>query len=232
MKPVRINRLNIGKVPWIVGTVSTARALERIPAIRKRAFDLVEVRLDRIGCKTLDWDVRCQAIEKKGIPVLLTIRSHREGGGWIGKDSPRLLLYKVMLPHVSAIDVEINSRIFNEAARVAHRAGKMIIGSFHDFRRTPPARVLRRIIASGRKKGADIVKLAVWIRSKADVQTLSSLFEKDQRPLCLIGMGPRGASSRVDLVKAGSCLTYGFVDRTAAPGQISCRELAARLRKK
>ena len=41
----------------------------------------------------------------------------------------------------------------------------------------------------------------------------------------------RGAAARVRLARAGSCLTYGYVDRPAAPGQPSCRELARKLRR-
>ena len=42
-------------------------------------------------------------------------------------------------------------------------------------------------------------------------------------------MGPLGPASRLSLARAGSCLTYGFVDESNAPGQVSSAELMQKL---
>ena len=115
--------------------------------------------------------------------------------------------------------------------RPARKAGTVVIGSHHDFERTPKVSVLKDVVRRGRRAGVDIVKIATFIRRAEDVFVLLELLgEVDGGPLCLIGMGPLGLQTRIRLACDGSCLTYGFVDRPAAPGQWSCGELVARLR--
>jgi 3-dehydroquinate dehydratase type I len=132
---------------------------------------------------------------------------------------------------VSAVDIEARSPIFRAVAAAARRGRRLVIGSFHDFKRTPRAAVLGRIVRRARAGGADVVKIATFIRRASDVAVLEGLLRKSRGPLCAIGMGPRGVRSRVSLACAGSCLVYGYVDRPAAPGQMSCRELGRRLKK-
>ena len=54
--------------------------------------------------------------------------------------------------------------------------------------------------------------------------------ESHQTPLALMGMGVEGLETRLTLPPAGSKLTYGYLDKPAAPGQPSCKALAQRLR--
>ncbi len=69
------------------------------------------------------------------------------------------------------------------------------------------------------------------IHSQADVDCLKALLAAPRRqPLCVIGMGENWARLRVDLARLGSCLAYGYLDSSAAPGQISAAELAQALR--
>ena len=77
-----------------------------------------------------------------------------------------------------------------------------------------------------------MVKIATMIRADADIATLRALLaDAASGPLCLLGMGDRGAESRVSLAAEGSCLTYGFFDVANAPGQLSSAELRKRLDK-
>nr|URC24566.1 major capsid protein [Myoviridae environmental samples] len=50
------------------------------------------------------------------------------------------------------------------------------------------------------------------------------------KPLCVIGMGALAQKTRVAFSTQGSCLTYGFLDASTAPGQMSAAELTTRLR--
>ncbi len=230
MQSPRIGKVSLGRKTRIAGAVSTAAALKRIPSLKDRPFDIVELRLDLLGADTPDWMALCGAIEKAGIPVLLTIRSAREGGKWRAPDAQRRRLYQKALPVVSAVDVEIHSTIFKSVCRAAHEKGRTVIGSFHDFKRTPSERVLNGVIRASSAHGADVVKIATYARCEEDVLGLASLLRRHRNvPLSLLGMGPLGKSSRIELARAGSCLTYGFVDKPTAPGQYSCAELRARL---
>jgi len=225
----RIGKLHLGRTPLIVGCVVTPSMLKRMRNVRGNHFDIAEVRLDLIG-DVAGWDAACRDIELLGKPVLLTVRSAREGGKWFAPEKARRALIEESLGFVSAVDIELDSRILEPVVDASHKTRRTVIASSHDFAGTPSPARLRKIIARARDKGADVVKIATMIRRKTDVAVLESvLSEKSGGPLCLIGMGTKGVASRVSLACAGSCLTYGYLSRSAAPGQISCRQLSAKL---
>ena len=224
--------LKIGRVPQVVGSIAQSETLSRIGRLTDLSFDVAEVRWDLIGTGNATVLASCRQILKAGTPVILTIRSALEGGAWEGDEARRLALYKEALPYVSAVDVEISSSILQPVIKMAHKAGKTVIGSFHDFDRTPDAEELRGVILRGRRAGADVVKVATLIHGPSDVSVLFNILKKEGgKPLCLIGMGQHGVATRVTLACKGSCLTYGYADRTAAPGQTPSSTLMRRLRK-
>jgi 3-dehydroquinate dehydratase-1 len=227
---IRIGRLKVGRIPRIVGTVVSADGLGRVSRQKKRPFDLLEVRADKLPADAAAWRENVAKIRRVGVPILLTLRSRKEGGAWRGREPDRKKIYLANLDVVDAVDVEIRSAMLESVARAARRRGKIVIGSFHDFNRTPRLDTLRRMVARGRAAGAHIVKIAVFLRERGDIVRLVELLEDSgDKPVCVVGMGPLGASARVSLACAGSCLTYGYADRPAAPGQPSCRELVERL---
>jgi 3-dehydroquinate dehydratase I len=226
-----LGKLKIGRVPRVVGSIACADTLGRIRGPTDLTFDVAEIRWDMIGTEKSSVITACHQIEKTGAPVILTIRSSLEGGEWTGDEARRLALYKKALPHVSAVDVEISSSIFQSVLDAAHKEGKTVIGSFHDFEQTPDAKKLRVVIHEGRRAGADLVKIATMIHEHEDIATLFKvLHQEGRKPLCLIGMGQHGVSTRVTLACEGSCLTYGYADRSAAPGQTPSSTLVRRLR--
>lgn len=219
----------LGKRPLIIGVITTFAEARAALRSRTRPYDILEWRLDLTGLSGSRWRQRCRDLEQSGARVLLTIRSAAEGGKWSGSDAERLALYRQGLAVVSMVDVEINSRILPEVVEVAHQTGKPVIGSFHDFSKTPPARVLAENISRGWKNGADVVKLATKLNAEKDLELLLKLIKSGtlRHPLCLIGMGPPEA--RVALARAGSCFAYGFLGKSAAPGQVPCVELRRQL---
>jgi len=231
------NELHLGAIalgirPLVVGVFSSCRTLEHPLDATQLPFDVAELRVDLIGVDCPNWLEFASRLIAEGMPVILTVRHPNEGGRWYLDEEERAAVYRTALPFVSAIDVEIGSDLAKTLADEAHRAGKLVIGSFHDFEATPDASVLRGKIGEGRAKGVDVVKLATLIRADGDVEKLKGLLvERDSGPLCLLGMGERGAESRVTLALAGSCLTYGFYDLANAPGQLSAGDLRDRLRK-
>ena len=233
MKPqLQLGSLTVGERPLVVGVFSSCRTLEHPLDASQLPFDVAELRIDLLGVDCPHWLEFANTLESCGVPVILTARHPGEGGHWYLDEEARASVYKTALPFVSAIDVEIGSALIVPLAAEARRAGKRVIGSFHDFDGTPDAARLRATMAEGRARGADIVKVATLVRSDADQVSLESLLsERASGPVCLLGMGERGAESRVKLALAGSCLTYGFVDQSNAPGQVSAAELRDRLRK-
>jgi 3-dehydroquinate dehydratase-1 len=215
--------LIVGNIPRVVGTLSSLDFRGEIPS------DIVEVRLDRTG-RPSDWLGRCKAIESGGKPVLLTPRLQSEGGSWEADDLRRLEIYKQALCDLAAVDVELGSVICRAVAEEAARLQKACIVSYHDFQKTPPLTELCGLVEEAQKIGS-IAKISTMITGEGDVAILRSLLERPwAKPLCVIGMGEAWAGTRVEFAALGSCLTYGYLDVSAAPGQWHAAELARQLR--
>jgi 3-dehydroquinate dehydratase-1 len=188
------------------------------------------VRLDKI-VRPSDWLQRCVRLQSSGKPVLLTVRLAVEGGNWKNDDESRLDIYQHGLEELAAVDVELSSVICREVAREASRLKKASVISFHDFQRTPPLRELCAIVEKAHKTGS-IAKVSTMIKQASDVDVLRSLLRRRwDKPLCVIGMGRPWSKTRIEFATLGSCLTYGYLDKPTAPGQMSAAELMRRLRR-
>ena len=214
--------------PAVVGVVSQARSLDVLAQYGSTECDWVEVRLDQFLAEAPRWLAACRRIEDHGLPVLLTLRHRAEGGAWTGPAAERLALYEEALLTVSAVDLEISRNEIPGLVEAARAAGALVIGSFHDFHGTPSAAALAGIVREGLTQGADIVKIATLIGTTKDEMRLESLMEASD-PLAIIGMGPEGPRTRVSFPRAGSLLTYGFLDQGVAPGQVAARDLKRQL---
>jgi 3-dehydroquinate dehydratase-1 len=216
--------LAVGAAPCVVGTLST------LSPKRALSGDIVEVRLDKIRFGS-DWLARCAAIQSRGKPVLLTIRLRAEGGAWEADGAQRLELYRQALLELAAVDVELSSVICRKVAREAARLQKASVISFHDFEKTPSLRELYAIVEEAQSIGS-IVKISTLIQRESDVDVLRSLLQRGwAKPLCVIGMGRAWSKTRILFPTLGSCLTYGYLDKPTAPGQLSAAELVRRLRR-
>ena len=221
--------LTLGAVPRVVGVVSQPAALARLAAGTERDCHIVEVRLDLIGPDAPQWLEHAQAVEARGLPVIVTIRLAEEGGQWKQPDELRRPLFEEALRHLSAADIELRSPLVEQVSALARQQQRALIVSHHDFAKTPPVDELRKIITRAAKFGA-VVKIATLTATETDVATLRALFHEDcPAALCVLGMGSLGPQTRVEFPKLGSCLTYGYLDAPVAPGQVSARELMQQL---
>ena len=220
--------LLLGPIPLVVGVIRTRAALAALPP-EPANCDVLELRVDLLG-PDAPWRDAARRCREAGLPVLFTARQTQEGGEWAGDEPSRLEMYRSALPDVSAIDVELRSGLVADLLPAARAAGVRVIGSFHDFTGTPSSAELATLVQEGRSLGVDVVKLATFLGGRDDLGRLAHLSEQFPRiRLCLLGMGPLGAESRVALPLAGSCLTYGFADTASAPGQLSVGDLRIRL---
>ena len=224
------SELAIGDVPLVVGTVTALdRALLESPQCI--SSDVVEFRIDKMA-RGSKWLESARAVEAAGLPVIATIRLNTEGGEWNGVDRERLPLYEQAVKDLAAVDVELKSEIGAAVAGTARKLGKVCILSFHDFEKTPPLPELEAIVSKAQQM-ASIVKVSTRVEKKEDRETLQKLLKREwEVPLCVIGMGPLGTETRVSFAVEGSCLTYGYLDVPAAPGQLSASELVEQLRAK
>ncbi len=220
--------------PLLVGVAANLSTLRRVAGqgVRRRGVDAVEARFDLYPKEGLAEALRlCGKLEKTGTPTLATCRLADEGGGWDRDDAARAQLLGAAASVCAMVDVELRSLHLSAVRKAARAAKSVLVVSHHNFRRTPPAASLQRIIRQAGASGADIVKISVLVRSARDHSTLVNLMLKyRRRPLCLIGMGAAGLPLRVYLSAIGSLLAYGALGPPSAPGQPTAADLRAALR--
>ncbi len=166
-------------------------------------------------------------------PLILTLRSWEEGGRLprTFREMDRLALIRAGLSEVAAVDVELGAQdIVRHVTLEAHKRGRSVILSHHDFRKTPPDARLRRLVQRARRLRGDVLKIAVQPRRAEDVRRFMDFCQKCAfRRRVFIAMGPLGKDTRREGFRWGSCLTYGYVRKPLAPGQLPVKQLAQTL---
>lgn len=159
------------------------------------------------------------------LPILATIRSHAEGGKWLGPVDEKLALFEHILSEVDGIDVELQSAGIKQAISLAD--GKVVVASMHDFQTTPHHLVLESRLARALDKGADYFKVAVTANDEDELAQILGFMERNpHEPIIAVTMGRLGVLGRLELLGRGSRATYTYVgDAPLVPGQLSLAEL-------
>jgi 3-dehydroquinate dehydratase-1 len=197
---VRMKTGAVGKAPLIAAVIT---GYVNAGAVRKAASlgaGLFELRVDTFT--SIEPGHLLASFEKlkkiTELPILLTIRSAKEGGQAALPDRERASLFKALIPFADLVDIELSSSgIRKIVVDSAKRAGKRVIVSHHDFESTPGDKKLSKIIESAREAGGDIVKIASMVKAQDDLKRLAGLLCSDNG-LIVIGMGPLGKPSRTD----------------------------------
>lgn len=218
---LKIGNVILGKEPKIVLTIGEIK-LNLLKSSLLKKVDILEIRIDcfkNIEEKNVIRFV--SAIKKKGLPIIVTIRSKKEGGARDIFSLRRLQFFKAVIPLIDAVDIELNSSILDEVVREAKAKKKKPILSYHNFRQTPTDNKLEKIIKEGRRRGGEIIKIATFAKNKADVlRLLNIVFRHKQKNIVAISLGEEGAVSRLLFPFFGSLFTYVCLDKPFAPGQM------------
>ena len=214
--------------PRVVATVTQAEDLGFLASNRSVPCDLLEYRLDNLlACET----EATATMVAHPCPALLTVRRPDEGGAGDLSDEDRIAIYRRHFGGATLVDTEVASLAspsFAGFADEVHTVGALLIGSFHDFTGFPGRDLLADKLTEAFAHGADVAKVAVVIGEMHDLFSLVELVtyhrERD-RTVSAMGMGPLGKLSRLVLAKAGSCLNYGYLQTSNAPGQWSAADL-------
>lgn len=247
MKTARIGNVVVGEgmpkvlVP-IVGATKE-EILAKAAEISDLHFDVVEWRVDFYQ-DALDLPVLLQTFADMkhalgGKPVLFTFRTAKEGG-MQAIDPEQYVAMNIAVAEsglADAVDVEIftGDDLVRRAIDGVQKAGKVVVASSHEFKSTPAKEEMIRRLCRMQEMGADILKIAVMPRNKADVLTLLSATEEmfrchAERPLITMSMSPIGVISRLCGETFGSAMTFGAVGKTSAPGQIPVGQLNTALK--
>ncbi len=162
-------------------------------------------------------------------PVLFTIRTAKEGGqADISYEQYRQInLTAAASQLVDLVDVELFTAGDDAASLTAklHAAGVPVIGSSHDFTKTPDTEEMMRRVNRMQMVGMDITKLAVMPQSRRDVlRLMDAALTIDEtvadRPCVTMSMGKTGMLSRMSGSLTGSAITFASAGEASAPGQI------------
>ncbi len=140
---------------------------------------------------------------------------------------------KLALTHGAAwidIEFEASGEWKKEMADFAHKLGKKVIISSHNFEKTPSTKALALLIESMQAEGADLVKLACKANSETDCARLLGLYEMYNNIL-VVGMGSIGTITRIAATFLGAPFTFSAgIGGKTAPGQLSYLEMQQALK--
>ena len=241
MKAVKVRNLEIGSgMPKIcVPIVGKTREeiLEAAREIKEAPVDLIEWRADWFKDVFDIEHVKSILAELRSIigeiPLLFTFRTKTEGGEKeiAYEQYKRLLKCVAEKGLVDLIDVEVFidngvSALITEI----QEAGVSVVGSNHDFNKTPAKEEIIRRLCHMQVVGADIPKIAVMPQTEADVLILLGATKEmtvkyADRPIITMSMAGMGVVSRIAGEIFGSAVTFGAMHKASAPGQLEVQKL-------
>ncbi|RMC26003.1 MULTISPECIES: type I 3-dehydroquinate dehydratase [unclassified Lactobacillus] len=242
MSTVKIRNVVLGEgLPKIavpnVGTTEE-EILSASQTIKAASPDLMEWRIDYYNDGIKDGSSLINTAKKvrqavNELPILVTFRSKNEGGVCnLDEDKYFDLLEEVITNRIGdAIDIELfhDEDSVKKITNLAHDYNIVVIMSNHDFEKVPAKDVIEFRLQKMAELGADVSKLACMPHSSKDVLTLleatQSTSEMINTPLITMAMGDLGKVTRISGQIFGSCLSFGAVGQTSAPGQLSIEDL-------
>ncbi|MFV4929014.1 type I 3-dehydroquinate dehydratase [Lactobacillus delbrueckii] len=167
------------------------------------------------------------------LPILVTFRTKNEGGVLeLAEDEYLDLVATVVTNRLGdAVDIELfhDEERVKDLVKQAHNYNVVVIMSNHDFEKVPAKDVIEFRLKKMADLGADVPKLACMPHSADDVLTLLSATNDARKalstPIITMAMADLGKVSRIAGQVFGSCLSFGAVGKTSAPGQLSIKDL-------
>lgn len=242
MNPVVVRNVKIGEgIPKIC-----------VPIVGKTKEEIVEAgkTMKAVGADVVEWradwyeDVFDYAkVEETAadlrksigeIPLLFTFRTAKEGGE---KDIEKEMYVELnqkaaKTQAIDMVDVEAftGDDAVREIVKSAHEEGVKVVGSNHDFQKTPKQEEIVARLCKMQELGVDIPKIAVMPVCKKDVLTLLLATEEmytkyADRPIITMSMAGTGVISRLCGEVFGSALTFGASGKASAPGQMEVEDL-------
>ena len=220
--------------PYIVLPLSDGEIDKKLDYLNSKGIDGIELRVDMFHSTEINHikDL-VYKIKNKNLFTILTVRSINEGGVNKIEDDYRIKIFKELSGITDYLDIELSSReIIEKVIKFAKDKGTQVIVSYHDFEKTPTKEEIQSIIDKSFEYGADISKYAFKVNTVDDVgkiMTVSFNNKEIGRKIIAIGMGELGKITRVAGYFFGSVMTYTFIGKAVAPGQIDLDTLKKEL---
>lgn len=240
VRPIHFGPISLGDVPRIAGIVERPYSADELAALQQNGVSILEFRADAFPGGTaavaryIQDTPRCQEFGRLGTlridyPADAPI-DPPGAGSTHGSDhsEDRSEGFRELLPVVDAIDVEVESPERDSLVELARSADRRVVLSSHDFTKTPAPERFAAIVAEARRLEVDVLKLAVFAQSNADLLRVLEFNRTVDFGCCVtIAMGDHGLLSRIAAPFFGSPISYGFLQAANAPGQLSAADLHA-----
>jgi 3-dehydroquinate dehydratase type I len=200
----------------------------------EKLADLVEIRLDHqtnLDKKYLISVIK-KILEKKTKPIILTLRSKKEGGFFPNDFNLQIeILIEGCKLGADYIDIELDmpSKTYKKIQK--NKNNTKIISSYHNFEKTLSPFALRHIARRMNSTHSDIFKIACKANKSTDnlamldlIDVVKRRYKKDVISIC---MGEKGLISRVVQENMNGFITFCALkeEEQSAPGQITVQEL-------
>ena len=145
-------------------------------------IQLVEIRADHLISKGLKPENCMEYMRQQKIPFIFTMRSHLEGGRVEMSSVERLdIIEKSLSMGPACIDLELSTiadkkTMSEKLIAEARKLNICVIASYHDFESTPDEEQLKEIAREEASTGADLLKIATYVREHAKGTELRAIY--------------------------------------------------------
>lgn len=187
--------------------------------------DLVELRLDYFV--KVDLEALAQLRQDFSVPMIFTVRSSLQGGGYSGSEESRLALIHqlaAMSPEYFDIESFVSDAFLEDF--IDRYPEIILILSYHNFVETPHdldgiySALVKRLDPS-----SSLIKIAVTARSSSDALRLLGWTKQIDGPKIVLAMGAYGQVTRILAPVVGSVISYACLEDSlsSAPGQLTAQ---------
>lgn len=173
----------------------------------------LELRLDKF--KEISFEELVKLQKSSPLPLLFTLRSASQGGGFQGTEKKRLELIEQLFQIEPAFfDLEYDTPVhFLEKMRKKHPAVNIVL-SYHSFEEKPvdPQELLAKI----HSPHATHYKIACHVDSSLDALRLCAVAKNN---VCAIGMGKAGEITRILSPVTGNLFNFACQKEDLSPAQ-------------
>ena len=190
-----IDFLNLPQVR-ICACIAGDNPVDQLSRAFVQGASLVELRMDLLKDPNIESLIQCS-----GLPVIATDRKNPKN------------LIQAIKAGCDYIDIDLSNIVKKQLIKQARMNNCKVIISLHDYGKTPSSLPLDN-------NEGEFLKIATTINSAKDgVQLLHLLDQRDN--LIVVGMGEKGLYTRIIAPLMGSFLTYAYVEKATAPGQLN-----------
>ena len=203
----------------------TPKKLKQTLAKALKKSDYAEIRFDFLNPNTIPEALHL--IRRDLGKCVSTLRPIRDGGKFSGSEKNRVSIIKLIAEYAPfLLDIEYDTLRKNKnLQKYLKNTGTHTLVSWHNFKQTPTASVLKKKLSEMRKFSSNI-KIVTMAKSIKDGSRILSLYNNSKNvKLIAFSMGNFGRMSRLLCLLLGSPYTYVSLGKPIAPGQFSLDEV-------